>query len=166
MSETNALPFWMKMMFSPWILWFIIVPYLGSLLAWKIIFDNSSEGDKVLKEDKRRSIFNTWLTIFLCNLLSCVLLFAVEFVMRMISTSGIRLNSLTIWDTPMTVTVYVIPVIISFFVISGQLRHRAHYMVSDRIPARIMSWVMAVFFSPWFILIPSSAVWNLTDLIG
>ncbi len=166
MGTTHALPFWMKMMFSPWILWFIIVPLLGSMLAWKLIFENSSEGDQVLKEDKRKSVFYTWLTIFLCNFLSCVFLFIIEFVMRMISTSGVRLSSLTVWDSPMTVTVYLLPVLVSFFVISGQLRHRAHYMVSDRIPARVSSWIMAVFFSPWFILIPSSVVWNLTDIIG
>ena len=76
-----------------------------------------------------------------------------------------HLASLTIWDSLLTVIVYMIPVVISFFVISFQIRHRARYLISDKVPSNIASWVMAVLYTPWFILVPSSAIWNLTELI-
>lgn len=160
-----VLPLWMKVIFSPAILWLIISPLVGSMLAWKFIFSNSADAEKLEKKDRQRSVFKTWLTVFLCNLLSCVALLIVEFIMRMCFDDGIHFSSLTIWDSPLTVIVYAIPVIISFFVIAAQVRRRGRYMVSDKTPSTVMSWIMAVLYTPWFILIPSSAIWNLTELV-
>lgn len=78
---------------------------------------------------------------------------------------GDNLSSLVIWDSPLTVIVYSIPVLISFFIIKAQVKRRAQYMISDKLPGKVASWIMAVLYSPWFILIPSSAVFNLTELI-
>lgn len=159
------LPLWMKVIFSPAILWLIISPWIGSLLAWKFIFSNSADAEKLEKKDKKISVFKTWLTIFLCNFLSCILLLIIEFMMRMCFDSGVHFSSLTIWDSPLTVIVYAIPVVASFFIISAQIRHRGRYMVPDKTPSRVAAWVMAVLYTPWFILIPSSAIWNLTELV-
>ena len=160
-----VLPLWMKMILSPAILWLIISPFVGALVAWKFIFSNSADSEKVENKDKNRSVFKTWLTIFLCNFLSCVLLLIIEFIMRMCVANGNNLSSLVIWDSPLTVIVYMIPVIISFFVISSQIRRRARYLMSERTPSVVASWIMAVLYTPWFILIPSSAIWNLTEII-
>ena len=79
-----VLPLWMKMILSPAILWLIISPFAGALIAWKFIFSNSADSEKVENKDKNRSVFKTWLTIFLCNFLSCVLLLIIEFIMRLL----------------------------------------------------------------------------------
>ena len=159
----TVMPLWMKVIFSPAILWLIINPLLGAWLSWKFIFGNT--GENVEKKDKKASVLKTWLTIFLCNFLSCILLLIIEFIMRQGIDTTNHLASLTIWDSPLTVIVYMIPVVISFFVISFQIRHRARYLISDKVPSNIASWVMAVLYTPWFILVPSSAIWNLTELI-
>lgn len=164
MKDTIVMPFWMWIVFGPGILWIIVSSFLGALVTWKFIFSNSSEN--VQKHDRKRAVLKTWLTVFLCNLLSCVALLIIEFVMRMVVENGVTLSSLVIWDSPATIFVYMIPVVISFFVISAQIRRRNRYLIADRIPARIASWVMAVLYTPWFILIPSSVVWNLTDIIN
>lgn len=158
-------PFWMSAMFGYGLLWFIFSAFLCSFICWKFIFGNSA--DEVLKVDKRISVFKTALTVFLCNFLSCVLLLIIEFIMR---TTGDEysifiLKSLTIWDSAVTVLVYAIPIVISFFVIHGQVIKRGHYMVSDRTPVKIASWIMPLLCTPWYIWIPTSLIEDITDFI-
>ncbi len=166
-TEINELPlpFWMTAMFGTGIFWFIFATFLCSLICWKIIFGNAS--DTVVKADQRASIFKSWLTAFLCNFLSCVLLLIVEFAIRNTTDkySMIRLDSLRIWDSFLTVAVYSIPVIISFIIIFRQMINRGYYMVSDKTPIRIGSWLMAIFTTPWFILVPTSLVQDISDFI-
>lgn len=158
------IPLWMSVMFGPGILWFIFSAFLCSFICWKFIFGNCA--DEVLKTDKRMSVFKTALTVFLCNFLSCVLLLIIEFIIR---TTGDKysfmLDSLTIWDSAVTVIVYAIPIVISFFVIHRQVIKRGYYMVADRTPVKIASWIMPLFCSPWYIWIPTSFIQDLSDFI-
>lgn len=126
----------------------------------------NSTRDEVLIEDKKKSVFKTWLTIFLCNFLSCVSLAITEFFIRMVFTNMQWLSSLKIWDDALTVIIYMIPVIISFFVISGQIRKRATYLISDRVTARIASWIMAFIYTPWYILVPLSIFVDLSEMFN
>lgn len=159
----DVVPLWMKLMFGPGIIWFILTPWIGAKLAWNFIFSNTR--DEVGKKDKKASVFKTWLTVFLCNLLSCIVLLIVEFFIRKVFTTIPWLSSLKIWNDPLTVIVYAIPVIISFFVISSQIRKRAAYLIRDRAPARIASWVMAVFYTPWYILVPISLFIDMSEIL-
>ncbi len=156
-------PLWLKLMFGPGILWFLFSAFLGSWICWRFIFGNSS--DNVLKADKRSSIIRTGWTLFLCNLLSCVLLLVVEFIMRTSEDIYISLSSLKIWDSPLTVVVYMIPVVISFFIIKKQVKSRGYYMVSDRTPVKIASWFMAILYTPWYIIVPMSLIIDLSQFI-
>lgn len=159
------IPLWMSVMFGPGILWFMFSAFFCSFICWKFIFGNSA--DEVLKADKRASVFKTSLTVFLCNFLSCLLLLTIEFIMRTTTDeySIFKLRSLTIWDSPMTVIVYAIPIVISFFVIHMQVIKRGYYMVSDRTPVKIASWFMPVFCTPWYIWVPTSLIQDISDFI-
>ena len=66
------IPVWMSMVFGPGILWILFAAFLCSFICWRFIFSNAS--DDVPKHDRRVSIFKTFLTIFLTNVLSSVLL--------------------------------------------------------------------------------------------
>lgn len=159
------IPLWMSVMFGPGILWFVFSAFLCSFICWKFIFGNSA--DDVLSSDKRISVFKTSLTVFLCNFLSCVLLLITEFIIRSSNDrySLFMLKSLTIWDSFATVIIYAIPIVISFFVIHRQVIKRGYYMVSDRTPVKIASWIMPVFCTPWYIWIPTSLIQDLSDFI-
>ena len=158
------IPFWMIMLFSPGILWLILFPLLCSLLAWKFVFGNVS--DTVEKQDRKSAIRRTWITGLLCNLLSCIGLLILEYIMRMVMKTDFKLLSLTIWNSPFTIMVYLIPVVISFVVVFTQFRRRAYYLVADRTAAKIASWVIAIFATPWYILIPTSLLKDISHLIG
>lgn len=159
------IPLWMSVMFGPGIIWFIFSAFLCSFICWKFIFGNSA--DEVLKVDRRISVFKTALTVFLCNFLSCLLLLIIEFVIRTSNDSNslIMLQSLTIWNSAATVFVYAVPIVISFFVIHKQIIKRGYYMVSDRTPVKIASWVMPLLCTPWYIWIPTSLIQDLSDFI-
>lgn len=165
MVSDVPLPLWLEMILSPWILFLIISPLIGSLIMWKFIFSNC--GDEVEKKDRQIAIRKTWITVTLSNILSSVGLMILEFMMRIVMTENqIHFSGLTIWDSPATVIVYMIPIIISFLIIFFQVRRRGTYLVSDRMPVKIASWVMAILYSPWYIIIPMSAIKNLTEVIS
>ncbi len=158
------IPFWMTMLFSPGILWIVLFPLLCSVLSWKFVFGNVS--DTIEQADRRAAIRRTWVTGLLCNIISCVVLLIIEYMMRMVMDTDFKLLSLTIWNSPFTIVVYAIPVIVSFFVIFTQFRRYAYYLLADRTPAKIASWVIALFATPWYILIPTSLLKDITHLIG
>ncbi len=157
-----VMPLWMYMILSPMILWLIISPFIGSRLIWNFIISNTA--DDVDKLDKKRAIKSTWLTASLTNIISSLILLIIEFIMRM-AVDTMHFSSLTIWDSPLTVIVYTIPIIISFFIIWSQVRRRASCLLVDRGPSKVASWIMAILYSPWYIIIPSSAIWNLTEIV-
>ena len=158
------IPVWMSMVFGPGILWIIFAAFLCSFICWRFIFSNAS--DDVPKHDRRVSVFKTFLTIFLTNVLSSMLLLIVEFIIRTTTDPmTFRFDSLRIWNSLPTVIVYFIPVLLSFFIIRKQILSRGYYMVSDRIPVKVASWAIPIFGSPWFILVPTSLIRDLSEFL-
>lgn len=159
MYGTLYMPFWLELILSPFILWIIISTFLGSWLAWKTIIKGS--GETLEKEDRKRAIVGTWLTMLLSNLFSCLVLLIVEFVMRS-SDNSLHFQSLTIWDDPITAFVYILPVLISFLVILFQVRRSTRRYLPPCAQARISTILLPFLFTPWFILIPTSLIHNIT----
>ena len=159
------IPVWMSMVFGPGILWILFAAFLCSVICWRFIFSNSS--DEVPKIDRRVSMFKTFLTIVLTNVFSSILLLIVEFILRTTTDplSSFRFDSLRIWNSLPTVIVYFIPVLLSFLIIHKQILSRGHYMVSDRIPVKVASWIIPVFGSPWYILVPTSLIRDISDFL-
>ncbi|MBE5816254.1 MAG: hypothetical protein E7315_00855 [Clostridiales bacterium] len=152
-------PTWMYVMFSPVILIILVWFFMLLTWTWKSVCSHATLRPE--KKDMWRSIWRSFRTAALANLLSCAFVLIAEIVDGMSSNV---LRSLTLWDNAITAIIYVLPLIVSIIVIFLKNRALGFEMTDRRAYVRMAAIVSTLFCSPWYLIIPTVA-WRLVEAI-
>ena len=152
-------PTWMYIAFSPVILILLVWFFLFITWIWKSVCSNATVRPE--KKDMWRSIWRSFKTAALANVLSCVFVFIAEIID---GSSSNMMRSLTVWDNGLTAIIYTIPLIVSIVVIFLKNRAIGYEMTDRRAYVRYAAIMTTIFCSPWYLIIPTTA-WRLVESI-